>query len=788
MPMGKYKDFADCERRNQSKRDPAAYCGEIKARTEKALTPLAKAREILTQVDKLFGRKPTAPKGPVQNPQPQGIPPKVYQGKGFSGVAPAEKHPGVQHPGLARGAGRFQKHETEENPEHSHDPTGDGAAPDREKERMDARIKRWDALQKLPKYEVFAIYHRSSRVTGLSENEPKRDMIAAIVDAELPERKRLVPRRRRIAKHELEPVKKNGGGTDEATPELADVTMIGRTLQSVSEILSEHANEHHDLDKKKSRKPSIPRGPGKPGKKPHGQVKPRQQRGMAHGQRLAKHETEENPRHSHNPRKAESEADANRRLHTAIFDPKPDEHDGPAEYEPITKFGRTAREHRHHGVAHDHKGGTFVHSHEEKAQPIAKQLHGHSFAHPADPSTGYAQTYTHRAHSHGAGTDPHHHYNSSQHQSAQAAYHTATPHPKATEMSGMQKQHPDEYPQEWGPKHLYQKIAEEVEKIDKRLSLEPLKPKPPSASHRHVGKPRPDPDVPPAYRYTHEAPPSGTRAYETWRQTQKALGEIKKAVGGCPAGWHRHEPYDYCHPMKRAHRGETMMKPAGALEDAHGVLDEAVVQARALGVGGLERVLANFKEGLKDTRDPADAYKRLAGAAARIEQHAKDRIMAGKDDSPQERMQTKVVVDILRRAASKVKPKPEAGDQAHADVQRMDDKKLSRHYDALVDYLKGDQAKQLAPDVHQEYIDRLKAVNAELGRRETGKVKSKQPAPEAERLRTWDAKELVENYQKLARRVQEHEREGQRADPIFYARGKAIGAELKRRGLKLPKV
>ena len=162
--------------------------------------------------------------------------------------------------------------------------------------------------------------------------------------------------------------------------------------------------------------------------------------------------------------------------------------------------------------------------------------------------------------------------------------------------------------------------------------------------------------------------------------------------------------------------------------------------------------------------------------------------MAGKDDSPQERMQTKVVVDILRRAASKVKPKPEAGDQAHADVQRMDDKKLSRHYDALVDYLKGDQAKQLAPDVHQEYIDRLKAVNAELGRRETGKVKSKQPAPEAERLRTWDAKELVENYQKLARRVQEHEREGQRADPIFYARGKAIGAELKRRGLKLPKV
>jgi len=36
-PMGPYKNFASCVRANQDKKDPEAYCGEIMARTEKAL-------------------------------------------------------------------------------------------------------------------------------------------------------------------------------------------------------------------------------------------------------------------------------------------------------------------------------------------------------------------------------------------------------------------------------------------------------------------------------------------------------------------------------------------------------------------------------------------------------------------------------------------------------------------------------------------------------------------------------------------------------------------------------
>ena len=825
MPFAGYTNFDDCVSRNRDKDDPDAYCGSIKHKVEdKALDAV---RAGITEINKLFGKKPTVPKGPVQNPQPQGIPAKVYQGKGFSGVAPAQprRQLAAPHPGLARGPGRvgkqhfvpspadpkrgelpkkpsaeeryagrapgdtskppsgwagsrfnprnkpMKKHETEENPEHSHDPTKEGGGAEGKK-KDDLKTYRVhfgyvEYTVKGPEQQtstknVKAKNEKDARKQILDYYKKNRPYVARV--AEWHDTRTL----RALEKHELsadapkwgwhprgpqakqKPVKKNGGGTDEATPELADVTMIGRTLQSVAEILSEHAQEHHDLDKKKSRRSTKIKGV-KPSRKPHGQTKPRQQRGTAHGQRLAKHETEENPSHSHDPRKSESEAEADRRLHTAIFDPKP-ERGGRAEYEPITKFGRTAREHRHHGVAHDHKGGTFVHSHEEKAEGVKRPILGPGPQSVSGPRSSYplkkhetgalhddCETILSRVEKHVSDLNPEHSH--SPYGSAQSyAARRAETHDRARTAQRLQsqrdkihgdierrrdarekrrrhldKQHPDEYPQEWGPKHLYQKIAEEVEKIDKRLSLEPLKPKPPSASHRHVGKPRPD--VPPAVSRTHEVPPYGTRAHETYQQAHKAIDEIKKAVGGCPAGWHKHEPYDYCHPMKRAHRGETMMKPAGALEDAHGVLDEAVVQARALGVGGLERVLANFKEGLKDTRDPADAYKRLAGAAARIEQHAKDRIMAGKDDSPQERMQTKVVVDILRRAASKVKPKPEAGDQAHADVPRMDDKKLSRHYDALVNYLKGDRARQLAPDVHQEYIDRLKAVNAELGRR-----------------------------------------------------------------------
>ncbi len=35
MPFGKYKDFADCVRQNQDKRDPEAYCGSIEHTVKK---------------------------------------------------------------------------------------------------------------------------------------------------------------------------------------------------------------------------------------------------------------------------------------------------------------------------------------------------------------------------------------------------------------------------------------------------------------------------------------------------------------------------------------------------------------------------------------------------------------------------------------------------------------------------------------------------------------------------------------------------------------------------------
>lgn len=34
MPMGQYKDFQDCVNKNRDKKNPEAYCGEIKKRTE----------------------------------------------------------------------------------------------------------------------------------------------------------------------------------------------------------------------------------------------------------------------------------------------------------------------------------------------------------------------------------------------------------------------------------------------------------------------------------------------------------------------------------------------------------------------------------------------------------------------------------------------------------------------------------------------------------------------------------------------------------------------------------
>ena len=46
MPMGKYETFEECEKANQDKKDPAAYCGEIKKRTEDVLPPACMVKRI----------------------------------------------------------------------------------------------------------------------------------------------------------------------------------------------------------------------------------------------------------------------------------------------------------------------------------------------------------------------------------------------------------------------------------------------------------------------------------------------------------------------------------------------------------------------------------------------------------------------------------------------------------------------------------------------------------------------------------------------------------------------
>ena len=83
MPMGEYKDFADCVARNRDKRSPESYCGEIKHRIEdKALL-----REAVTLEKQV----------------------KVYQGKGFSGIHIAPKRMGAAEPSTRRKSGRISK-------------------------------------------------------------------------------------------------------------------------------------------------------------------------------------------------------------------------------------------------------------------------------------------------------------------------------------------------------------------------------------------------------------------------------------------------------------------------------------------------------------------------------------------------------------------------------------------------------------------------------------------------------------------------------------------------------
>ena len=52
MPMGEYKDFAECVAQNQDKRDPDAYCGSIKHKVEGMVK--AEAKDVVEWVAKHF--------------------------------------------------------------------------------------------------------------------------------------------------------------------------------------------------------------------------------------------------------------------------------------------------------------------------------------------------------------------------------------------------------------------------------------------------------------------------------------------------------------------------------------------------------------------------------------------------------------------------------------------------------------------------------------------------------------------------------------------------------------
>ncbi len=45
MPLGKYKDFADCVAKNRNKKDPNAYCGQIYHQIE------GKKRELIKRLE-----------------------------------------------------------------------------------------------------------------------------------------------------------------------------------------------------------------------------------------------------------------------------------------------------------------------------------------------------------------------------------------------------------------------------------------------------------------------------------------------------------------------------------------------------------------------------------------------------------------------------------------------------------------------------------------------------------------------------------------------------------------
>jgi hypothetical protein len=102
MPFAGYTDFADCRRKNADKRNPDAYCGAIKHRTED------KARDIISLCDTIlkgsarpaqsgFTLRPRQPQ--IQPQQPPRVMPHQVQGGPARPRSPDIVNPRTMSPG-----------------------------------------------------------------------------------------------------------------------------------------------------------------------------------------------------------------------------------------------------------------------------------------------------------------------------------------------------------------------------------------------------------------------------------------------------------------------------------------------------------------------------------------------------------------------------------------------------------------------------------------------------------------------------------------------------------------
>lgn len=194
-----------------------------------------------------------------------------------------------------------------------------------------------------------------------------------------------------------------------------------------------------------------------------------------------------------------------------------------------------------------------------------------------------------------------------------------------------------------------------------------------------------------------------------------ALDKLVKA-GGCPAGQHKHAPYDYCHPTERAHRGYTDEEPSGELDAAHGVIDTALGDARGMGAQPVVDALERIKNVLTGMELP-EAKMFLKEQAIRFER-AEQRLKG----SPRARVRVlaaahRFVKQKLKQAAMRLQPSTPAEEgeragKADADIRGMSDDDLADELKRLKQYMH-DKGHGMKPATYEAFTDRGTALQRE---------------------------------------------------------------------------